>query len=83
MTPVTGASNGMGLSMIEYLLAKGDIVIAAVCKPESMREASKLSYSKSGDCGKLPNVRCLSNLVHSIDVLPQLRTVFIRCNPKF
>ncbi|KIM89540.1 hypothetical protein PILCRDRAFT_190256 [Piloderma croceum F 1598] len=35
---VTGASNGMGLSMSEYLLAKGVIVIAAVRKPESMKE---------------------------------------------
>jgi len=35
---VTGASNGMGLSVTEYLLAKGDIVVAAVRKPESMKE---------------------------------------------
>ena len=35
--PVTGASNGMGLSMTEYLLAKGDIVVAAVRRPESMK----------------------------------------------
>jgi NADP-dependent 3-hydroxy acid dehydrogenase YdfG len=28
----------MGLSMTEYLLAKGDVVIAAVRKPESMME---------------------------------------------
>ncbi len=35
--PVTGASNGMGLSMTEYLLAKGDVVVAAVRRPESMK----------------------------------------------
>ncbi|TDL15493.1 NAD(P)-binding protein [Rickenella mellea] len=35
---VTGASNGMGLSVTEYLLAKGDAVIAAVRKPESMKD---------------------------------------------
>jgi NADP-dependent 3-hydroxy acid dehydrogenase YdfG len=35
---VTGASNGIGLSMINYLLAKGDTVIAAVRRPESMQE---------------------------------------------
>jgi NADP-dependent 3-hydroxy acid dehydrogenase YdfG len=34
--PVTGASNGMGLSVTEYLLAEGHSVIAAVRKPESM-----------------------------------------------
>jgi len=34
---VTGASNGMGLSVTEYLLAKGDAVVAAVRKPESMK----------------------------------------------
>jgi NAD(P)-dependent dehydrogenase (short-subunit alcohol dehydrogenase family) len=28
----------MGLSMTEYLLAKGDIVVAAVRRPESMKE---------------------------------------------
>lgn len=38
ITPVTGASNGMGLSMTEYLLTKGDIVIASVRRPESMKE---------------------------------------------
>jgi len=48
MTPVTGASNGMGLSMTEYLLAKGDIVIAAVRKPESMRK-----YQVAYDTDKL------------------------------
>jgi len=35
---VTGASNGIGLSVTEYVLAKGDIVIAAVRRPESMKE---------------------------------------------
>jgi len=35
---ITGASNGMGLSLTEYLLAKGEVVIAAVRKPESMKE---------------------------------------------
>ncbi|KAJ7312986.1 hypothetical protein DFH08DRAFT_927083 [Mycena albidolilacea] len=33
---VTGASNGMGLSVTEYLLAEGHNVVAAVRKPESM-----------------------------------------------
>ncbi|KAJ7687699.1 hypothetical protein B0H17DRAFT_1203412 [Mycena rosella] len=33
---VTGASNGMGLSVTEYLLAEGHAVVAAVRKPESM-----------------------------------------------
>ncbi|KAJ7677921.1 NAD(P)-binding protein [Mycena polygramma] len=33
---VTGASNGMGLSVTEYLLAGGHSVVAAVRKPESM-----------------------------------------------
>ncbi|KAJ7097524.1 hypothetical protein C8R44DRAFT_717153 [Mycena epipterygia] len=33
---VTGASNGMGLSVTDYLLSEGHIVIAAVRKPESM-----------------------------------------------
>jgi len=35
---VTGASNGMGLSVTEYLLAKGDVVVAAVRKPESLKQ---------------------------------------------
>ncbi|KAJ7182842.1 hypothetical protein C8R43DRAFT_911423 [Mycena crocata] len=34
---VTGASNGMGLSVTNYLLSEGQSVIAAVRKPESMR----------------------------------------------
>ena len=38
MKTVTGASNGMGLSMTDYLLTKGDAVIAAVRNPESMKE---------------------------------------------
>ncbi|KAJ7779141.1 hypothetical protein B0H16DRAFT_1711495 [Mycena metata] len=33
---VTGASNGMGLSVTEYLLSEGHTVVAAVRKPESM-----------------------------------------------
>ncbi|KAJ7843049.1 hypothetical protein B0H14DRAFT_3109212 [Mycena olivaceomarginata] len=33
---VTGASNGMGLSVTEYLLAEGHNIVAAVRKPESM-----------------------------------------------
>ncbi|KAJ6598162.1 hypothetical protein DFH09DRAFT_53830 [Mycena vulgaris] len=40
---VTGASNGMGLSVTEYLLAEGHTVIAAVRKPESMN-AHKEKY---------------------------------------
>ena len=38
MKTVTGASNGMGLSMTDYLLTKGDAVIAAVRNPASMKE---------------------------------------------
>ncbi|KAJ7290357.1 hypothetical protein C8J57DRAFT_1611179 [Mycena rebaudengoi] len=34
---VTGASNGMGLSVTENLLSQGDIVIAAVRNPASMK----------------------------------------------
>ncbi|KAJ7722897.1 NAD(P)-binding protein [Mycena maculata] len=33
---VTGASNGVGLSVTEYLLAEGHTVVAAVRRPESM-----------------------------------------------
>ncbi|KAJ7040921.1 hypothetical protein C8F04DRAFT_184346 [Mycena alexandri] len=40
---VTGASNGMGLSVTEYLLSEGHSVVAAVRKPESM-DALKAKY---------------------------------------
>ncbi|KAJ7489093.1 NAD(P)-binding protein [Mycena latifolia] len=40
---VTGASNGMGLSVTDYLLAEGHTVVAAVRKPESM-SAHKEKY---------------------------------------
>ncbi|KAF8551382.1 NAD(P)-binding protein [Imleria badia] len=42
---VTGASSGFGKSLTEFVLAKGDIVVATLRKPEVLQELSA-SYSK-------------------------------------
>src|ERR1700760_1899367 len=35
---VTGASNGMGLSVVEHVLSKGQTVVAAVRNPDAMKQ---------------------------------------------
>lgn len=46
-SPVTGASAGLGRAMTEHVLAKGDIAIATLRKPEALSDlASKHGPSK-------------------------------------
>ncbi|KIJ24335.1 hypothetical protein M422DRAFT_194779, partial [Sphaerobolus stellatus SS14] len=69
---VTGASSGLGRAVTEYVLAKGDIVVATLRKPEALAD-----LSKKYDSSKL--------LVLKLDVknAAEIKSVFATVKEKF
>ncbi|KIJ39277.1 hypothetical protein M422DRAFT_175456, partial [Sphaerobolus stellatus SS14] len=69
---VTGASSGLGRAVTEYVLAKGDIVVATLRKPEALAD-----LSKKYDSSKL--------LVLKLDVknAAEIKSVFATVQQKF